>query len=906
MRTQLPWRRLRRLFRQNPTAEVKDELEFHLEERVRDYVARGMSLESARRSAVARLGDLERVRGECTTLLSAERRADERRRSLSVSWLDVKLGLRMLVNYPGLSLVAGLGIMVGIAISAGSFAFWYWILYPVLPLEEGDRIVALTNSDITANQTDRRSLHDFVTWREQMKSVVEISAFRDVEPRLVSGDGSAEVAKVAEMTASGFHVARVPPLLGRYLVEDDEREGAPPVIVIGHDVWRTRFEQEPSVIGQEVRIGETVHTVVGVMPEGFGFPKNHQYWIPFRANPVEFARGEGPEIFVFGRLATGATMQAAQAELTTIGRRTAASYPETHAQLRPNVWPYAYPFTGVAQPGIAVLVIGFQLMISLILVVVALNVAILVYARTARRWGEIVVRTALGASRIRVVSQLFVEALVLALGPALLGLALAQVGFWQGMLFIEQGPDTPFWVEYSLRPATAFYTMGLVVLVAAIVGIIPALQATGSRVQFDVRQLGGATGMRLGRMWTVLIVAQIAIVVAALPVPVRFGLGEIDEALTRPTFAAEELLLAGLTIESETSAAADSSEQRVVTLRFRQQLSELIRRLESEPDVAGVTFLSGLPGRTGRMRLEVDGVAAPASSPSGHDVVSIGVGPEYFDVHDARIVAGREFGPQDENDAGNAVIVSRSFVQQVLDGGTAVGRRIRYLPQPSEDEPGEAQPSRWYEIVGVAEDLYANPIAPELIQATVFNPVAQPPVPGLGLVLRLRAPASPASVRKLREVVATVDPDLRIVNVRTGETDNRQQQRAVRLIAVVLGLVILSVLVLSAATVYALMSFTVTQRRREIGIRSALGAVPHRLLLSVFSRAARQLGLGVVAGLAGAVLLERMTGGVAKSGPMTMLVPLIALIVVAVGLCAALGPARRSLRVQPVDALRAE
>ena len=192
---------------------------------------------------------------------------------------------------------------------------------PTLPLDEGDRIVALENWDVAGNNENRHSLHDFVTWRDQMTSVVEISAFREVSATMRAGDFVPETVRIAAMSASGFRVARVPALLGRFLTPDDEREAAPPVVVIGYDVWQSRFGQDRSVLGQQVRFGNTQHTVVGVMPEGFAFPVNHQYWIPLRANPSAIPRGAGPELFVFGRLAPGATMASAQVEL--VGHRTA-------------------------------------------------------------------------------------------------------------------------------------------------------------------------------------------------------------------------------------------------------------------------------------------------------------------------------------------------------------------------------------------------------------------------------------------------------------------------------------------------------------------------------------------------------------------------------------------------------
>ena len=338
---------------------------------------------------------------------------------------DIKLSIRLLIRNPGLTLVSSLGIAVGIAITAGMFGFLHAMLAPTLPLDEGDRIVALENWDVAKNNENQQSLHDFVTWRDQMTSVVEISAYQNHIATLQTGDRLPEMVHVAAMSASGFRVARVPALLGRFLTPEDERDAATRVVVIGYDVWQARFGQDPAVLGQQVRLGPTHYTIVGVMPEGFAFPVNHQYWVPLRVNPTATARGAGPELWVFGRLAPGATMASAQAELTVIGQSTAAAFPQTNAMLRPQVLEYTKPITDVQDMGIGTWAL-MQLTVSLVLIVVALNVAILLYARTTTRRGEIAVRTALGASRGRIVSQLFVEALVLTVAPALLGLALAH------------------------------------------------------------------------------------------------------------------------------------------------------------------------------------------------------------------------------------------------------------------------------------------------------------------------------------------------------------------------------------------------------------------------------------------------------------------------------------------------
>ena len=823
-----------------------------------------------------------------------------------ISWLDFKLGLRMLIKHPGLTLVGGLGMAVAIAISAGAFAFFHSHLYPRIPLDEGERIVALENQNVEVNNEDRRALHDFFTWREQMRSVEDIGAFRPLGKNLITPGGPPELVQVAEMTAAGFDLARTPPLLGRYLMAEDERPGGPPVVVIGHDVRQNRFGEDPAIVGREIRFGNAVHTVVGVMPKGFAFPINHSYWTPLRLNPADFERGEGPEIHVFGRLAPGITMEEAQAELTIIGQRTAAAFAVTHAKLRPHVWQYTHSIIDIQ--GISLWEVSqMQLMVSLLLLVAALNVAVLVYARTAMRRGEISVRSALGASRRRIAAQLFAEALVLSGISAVVGLALAQFGVRMGNAIMEQEMSTglPFWTDVSLRLPTVLYTVGLAVLAAVIVGVLPALQATGKQLQADLRQLGGGTGMRLGRVWTVLIVAQVAIAVAALPAAVNMGWSEIRNATTQPTYPAEEFLVAGLRLEPEAVSEASPQERAAI---FGARLTELLSRLEAEPDVAGASIRATLPDRRGIV--EVEGVPAPAQSPAGHSVATMGVDPGQFELFGTRTLTGRQLGAADLDEGATAVVVNRAFVRQVLSGGNALGRRVRHMGAVYDDDaPGsapEAKPSRWFEIVGVVEDLQTNRMDPELVKPGLFYPVAPGQVQSATVVVRLRGATPISFAPRFREIAAAVDPTLRLGAVRSLADSDRQQQLALRLVALALGLILLSVFLLSAAGIYALTSFAVTQRRREIGIRSALGAHPGQVLRSVFARAAGQIALGVVVGVAAAAGLEHVTGGELLGGRGAVLLPVFALMMALVGLLAALGPARRGLRIQPIEALRAD
>jgi putative ABC transport system permease protein len=813
------------------------------------------------------------------------------------SWPDIKLSLRLLIRNPGLTVVSSAGIAVGIAITAGMFGFFNAVFAPTLPLDEGDRIIALENWDVVQNNENRQSLHDFVTWRDQMKSVVEISAFQTIVATMQTGDRLPETVRVAAMSASGFQVARVPALLGRFLTPDDEREAAPRVVVIGYDVWRSRFGQDRAVLGQRVKLGNIEPTVVGVMPEGFGFPVNHQYWVALRASPSAYARGAGPVLFVFGRLAPGATMASAQAELAVIGQRAAAAFP-ANATLKPQVLDYTKPLNDVQDTGVGAWMM-MQLTINLVLIVVALNVAILLYARTATRRGEIAVRTALGASRGRIVTQLFVEALVLSLPPALVGLALGQYGIGIGNAIMAQelsgwGGAAPFWQDHGIQPSTMVYVLGSVVVTAAIAGILPALHATRRGSGADLRQLGGSTGIRLGRMWNALIVVQIAFAVAVLPATIKIGIKEARSFLTGPNYPVEEFV--GFAVASGSGAKP-----------LGNRLLDVKRRLLVDPEVAGVTFTASLAQRASTGRIEVEGLSAEeVRAASGVSrVTTFGIDTDYLDVHGLHVLAGRPFDALDPSASNAPVIVDRSFERRFLNGRSAVGRRIRYAASAA-----NRQPSPWYEIVGVAENLQRNPIDPDAVRPTVLYPVAPDQLAGAGVTVRLRGPAASRMddgfARRVHQTVVAVDPGLRMGEIRARAETGGQEALVLRLVGLAVSLILLTVLLFSAAGVYSLMSFTVAQRRREIGIRAALGASSMGVLRSVFSRVALQVAIGVVLGALGSMAIAPASEGVLLAGRLTIVTPAIALTMVLVGVVAAYGPARRSLRIQPTEALRAE
>jgi hypothetical protein len=415
-------------------AEMREEFEQHIEMRAADLMRSGLSQAEAERTARVEFGGTYQY-----TALGREARGLRWFDSLRFSWLDVKLGARMLIKYPLLTLVSALAMGVAIAIGAGGSTVIALITTDALPLNEGDRIVGIQLWDVASWRPERQILRDLAAWRG-MRTLQDVGAFRPAIRNIVAADGGAEVGRGVAMSAAGFRLARVQPLLGRYLVDDDERPGAPPVVVIGYDVWRGSFAADSGIIGRSVKLGDEQHTVVGVMPEGFAFPIDFDLWVPLRIDSLGYDWREGPALFAFGRLAPGATFTRAQAEIETLESRIAKAHPDSHATLRPRVMPFSRSWFELDSPDALLALRSAQLLMALLLVVICVNVAILLYARTATRQSEIAVRSALGASRGRIVTQLFGEASLLsALGAAVglvivwgvasrLDVMLAQVG----------------------------------------------------------------------------------------------------------------------------------------------------------------------------------------------------------------------------------------------------------------------------------------------------------------------------------------------------------------------------------------------------------------------------------------------------------------------------------------------
>lgn len=672
---------------------------------------------------------------------------------------------------------------------------------------------------------------------------MDVGAAQTVRRMLVAEGQATEAVPVAEMSAAGFRLTRVSPHIGRSLVEADEHPSADPVVVIGHDEWQDRFAGDPDVVGRTLRFGNVTHTIVGVMPDGFAFPLNHRFWTALRTGGVEALADAGPEGVVFARLAPGVSLDAAQAEASALGL---LAEPDPNERLRARVVPYTFAFTGDFDRGDARLFITLALIaVCLLLVPPCVNIAILIYARTVARQEEFAARYALGASRGRIVGQLFIESLVLAGGAAIVALVLADraLVYARETVLRDLPEGLPFWYDFRISATTVLVTAGLALVAALFAGIAPALKATGNEMQAGFRALGSRTQLRLGATWTTLVIAQVGFSLAALPTALEMGWGTLRPGLLGPGFPAEEYLTARLVVDREMfDGATDST--RPFADRFGALQDNLVRQLEADADVLGMTVAAAVPGEEPWADIEVEGrTLVQGGVFEGDDLVRFNyVDDAYFDVFDAPLLAGRGFAPGDFEREGTAVVVNRYFAQRLLGDENPVGRRVRYLRRRGTGD-AMSEPGPWYDVVGVV----AN------VRATEVHGVVHHPLPHGGrhpVSLALRAGGVPTDVApRLRTLVSREHPAARVEEVRPMDAIYREHAIGNNMGASSLAAVTLSVLLLSAAGMYALMSFTVNQRRREIGIRAALGAQPRRLLAGIFRRALGQLGAGVTGGM---------------------------------------------------------
>jgi putative ABC transport system permease protein len=881
--------RLTLLFaRRAAESRMDEELGFHIDMETKRLVREeGVTPEEARRRTVAMFGGVTQ-------------HTESLREGRGLAWLggmslDMKLGFRMLVKHPGLTIIGGLAMAFSIWVGAIVFEGVRVVLSPELPLPGGDRIVQIRNRHVAESRWEGRVLYDYGIWRGALRSVVDLGAYRNVSRNLILGPENVRLLPMAEITASAFRIASARPLIGRVLVERDEQADAPPVVLLGYDVWRTRFNGDSNVVGRSVQIDEAFATIVGVMPEGFKFPVAHELWMPLRLSAFEHGPLKGPGVTVFGRLPNGATLDEAQTELTTIARRMAVEHRATHEHLQPRVGRYTVMESNPS-PSDLVLLRSFNFFALLLVVLLCSNVALLLFARAATRENEVILRSALGASRKRIVAQLFAEALVL--GGVSAAVGLSAVAFtlerW-GLQYLEVNLGTqPFWINPRLSLTTTLYAIFLTVIGAVVAGVIPGLKVTRGLAE-RLKQGTSGSGLRFGGVWTVVIIAQVAVTVI-VPAAIYVEQYELRRVRSHDVgFAAQEYLAVRVEMTAS-NGGVDSA-------RYVKALERLRQRVTAEPGVQGVTFVDNLPRLPHPdYYIEVDGFHNSADSTVLPEASIATIDPSYFEVLESPVLAGRAFTPSDYGTNAPVVIVDQAFVNQVLRGRNAIGQRIRIS---SSRYPSGNDTAPWSEIVGVVKDMGMDNVANRDWPSGLYVPAGIESEQMEQMIVHV--PGDPhAFGPRLRTIAMTVDPTLRLSEFqRLDQVSNDLVWFMSLWLRVTAGLTALALL-LSLAGIYAVLSFTVARRTREIGVRVALGGTPRRVVTAIFRRPLTQVGLGVVSGgLVIAALANTLLDGRLS---LTHIVSLIAYVAVMFGVCllACAVPTRRALRVEPTVALRAE
>jgi predicted permease len=868
------------------------EIEAHLQMAEEAKVRRGMSRADARREAHMELG------GQ-TQLLESGR--DARGLPwLGGAWLDLKLGARLLARYPGLTLVSTVALAIGIAIVAGFHAGTNFFVNPSLPVPDEDGLVAIWNYDVASADRGAQSVGDMLALRAELGSVDEVGAFALSQRVIAVADGPTRLIQTAQISPSLFRAVRVRSHLGRPLVEADEQPGGPEVALIGFDLWQTDFSGDPNVVGRTIRLGGIEHTVVGVMPEGFAFPRSEQLWTPLQPASASLRPGEGPDVeFVAGRLAPGATLETAEAELRVIGSRLETDYPRTHARLRPRISTYARAFFAANEPELPALMTAARVSIGIILLVVAVNVGTLVYARNASRVGEVAVRSALGASRRRIVLQMFAEAVVLSTLAALVALGVMA---WPIATLAEliDSATVPYWFKVRIGADTILLIAGLVVGSSVLTGVLPALKLTGRRMSEGLSRMHEqAAGLRFGRTATAVVVVQVALSVALLAVAGAqlWTAATSWAAMESGEIASDEYLVADLRWDLTPAGNAGIDLQPDDLRRRTRTWRTLGQRLLQEPAVRDVTFSSDGAARP----FALAGVSSSERETMPWSYISP-IEPNFFETFGMPILAGRAFGPADPGGPGARVaIVNEEFLRRTGSRGGAVGSQVRQI-NPRTGEPAGAP----LEVVGVVGDFLGLDITHQgpgwRAYPTVYVPIGDA---AAAVRMTVHVAGDPSTVVDLvRGVADDLDPTLVIHEPATRAERAEAGLALVRLYGYAVGFVMFAVLLLSTAGTYSMMSFTVSQRTREIGIRTALGASPRRVVGDVFSRALWQLALGTSLGAGIGVLASNVfaSSPVLSQGPAPVLG--IAALLLLLGLAACGRPMRRALTIQPTEALR--
>jgi putative ABC transport system permease protein len=879
------YRREIRFWGRSLDRDADDELRFHIEMRTAELMERGLSEADARAEAVRAFGSLPAVKAEVRLI---DRQTARRVRW--TTWLadlrqDVVAGLRQFRKAPGFTAAAVLTISLGIGATTAIFGVVHAVVLRPLPFAEPERIALV--SELWRDQPSDVSAGNFVDWRAASTDLFSHLAAINYTNFNVSDGSEPERVLGGQVSRGFFELFGMAPLHGRVLRADEDSPGRDGVVVLGHAFFVQRFASDPSVVGRSIRLNGRPHVVVGVMPEAFDYlAENGALWVPIAFSPEREAEHDEHYLTVFGRLAPGVTFARAEERLVAVARDLEKRFPQDNTAISARVTSYA---DWLVQ-GVRLRLFTWLGAVACVLLIACANVANLLLARGTGRARELAVRASLGASRWRIVRQLLAESLVLSVAGSTCGVGIAV---WATQLLAVSGPSTlPRIFQASVDGSVLAFAVALTVASAVIFGLVPALRAARTDLQGVMREGGrrSGSGVARDRMRTALVAAEVALAVTLI-----VGAGLLLRAawqLQRVSLGFEPagVLTARVTLPDQAYPTGE---------RVLGAFDAMLERLKSAPGVTAAGFTSQVPmgpGGNGNGLVPSDRPRSPENAISSRLRI---VSPGYLETMKVPLQRGRHFTAADRRGAPRVMIISASLAKAAWPGQDPIGKRMQCC------EGSDADP-RDKTVIGVVGDVRSSGPAGEL-QHEFYMPAAQVPEESWSwiqrtLTLAVRGPADAAALAApIRASVHAVDPALPLHNVRTMSERLSRSLAPSRFNTQLVGTLGLMALALAAIGIYSVIAYFVTQRTHEIGIRLALGATPAQVVGLVVRQAMGPVALGLVSGIAGAVmaarLLQSQLGDVSAADPLAFGAGVALLAAVALG--ASVLPARRASRLQP-------
>ena len=868
------WRAL--THKQELDNELDEELQFHLERDIEQGIKDGMRPEDARNAALRAFGGVAQSKEECRDARGVG--------PLENTLRDISYSTRVLLkNYP-FTIVVVLTLALGIGANTAIFSFANGILLRPLPYPQSDRLAVLDETALKRGVDSMSvSYPNFLDWREQNTVFQDIGLHFGTSRFALSGAGEPVEIRGSRVTQGLFEILRVSPVLGRTFTADEDRPDQDAVVILGYELWQKNFGGDPNILGQKLVLSNRPRTIVGVMPRGFRFPEVSELWVPMALTPQLFTRTDHG-LNAVARLKDGVTFEEAQAEMHNIAARIEQQNPVTNEGLGVKVMSLHENLAGDYREALLIL-LG---VVGCVLLVACVNVANLMLARATARQKEFALRSALGASRWRIVRQLLIESLWLAVVGGAIGFALS---LWALHLLLKAIPgQLPFWMNFGIDLRVLAFTLGITLLTGLIFGAVPALQTSRVDLNDTLKEGGrGAIGFR-GRSRSLLVVTEIALslvllVGAGLMIQSFLRLRQVNIGVdSRNIFTATVIL---------PQAKYKADEQRTT---FFKQLVVHLRNIPGV-DAAGATGTLPLSGNNWGRSLTVEGypVMSVGTAPIiQHTVVT----PGYFRTMGITLLAGRDFTDADTADGPDVTIVDERLAHHYWPNENAVGKRVRFGP-PEDNEP-------WHTIIGVVRTVRHQRMQ-EDTRESVYLPHLKIPINYLTIVARTTADPHDLTAAVRREV-AQIDPDQPVSEIATMEEVVAESIWQPRLYATLFAVFAGGALVLALIGIYGVMAFLVQMRTHEIGVRMALGATARDVFKLIVGRGMKLTLFGIVIGVAGAIGLTRLMHSLlfntSATDPFTFIGISVLLSLAAFLACYI--PARRAAKVDPLSALRYE